>query len=208
MVEIKQEPEAQAETHSLFKNTKTTVTNNFRLYIDEFFNIDTDIHEIYNSLHNAGKDDTLELRISSPGGLVTECQQIVNIMWNKFNGRTTAYIDSHASSAGAFTFCSADKRVVYENSRLMLHNYSGGHGGKHQDMKDRMEFDEKHIIGFLKSTLQVGKNGFMTKKEFKRMVEGREFWWDAKEMCERGVATHVIVRGEELTAKEYLKNVI
>ncbi len=202
---IKQEPDAQGEQHSLFTTKKTTVVTNYKVFVDTFFETENGIHELWNQLHGAKENDTLELRIQSPGGLVTECQMFVNIMRNKFPGRTTTYIDSHASSAGAFTFCAGDKRVIYENSRMMLHNYSGAVFGDHHKMKSRMEFNEKHIIGFLKSTLKIGKNGYMTKKELKKMIDGKEWWWDAEDMCQRGVATHIIVAGEELTAKKYLK---
>jgi len=191
--------------HSLFINENVKVIKNFRVFVNKFFEQENKIHELWEVLLNAGSDDTLELRISSPGGMVTECQMFVNIMRNKFNGRTVTYIDSHASSAGAFTFCVGDKRVIYENSRIMLHNYSGGYVGGFKKMKDRLDFDEKHVIGFLKSTLKLGKNGFLTNKEFKQMVDGKEFWFRAEEMCKRGIATHVVVDGTEFTSKQYLK---
>jgi ATP-dependent protease ClpP protease subunit len=193
----------KAEKHSLY--VKNTTTRNFRVFIDSFINEENTIHDIFDSLLDAGNNDTLELRISSPGGLVTECQQIVNIINNKFKDRSTAYIDSHASSAGAFTFCSCNKRVIYENSRLMLHNYSGGHSGKHQDMKDRLEFDTDHIISFLKSNIKVGKKGFLSKKEFKKMIEGKNYWFNADDMLKRGIATHIIINGEEISREDYFK---
>jgi len=189
---------------SLFVNKTEHTIKNFRIFINSFMESKNDIHDVWNKLLSAGSEDTLELRISSPGGQVTECQMFVNIMRNKFPGRSTTYIDSHASSAGAFTFCVGDKRVIYENSRLMLHNYSGGYDGGFKKMKDRLDFDEKHIIGFLKSTLKIGKNGFISKKEFKKMINGKEYWFRAEEMCKRGIATHVIVDGKEYSAKEYL----
>ena len=37
------------------------------------------------------------------------------------------------------------------------------------------------------------------------MFKGQEFWLDAKELCERKIATHVITKGETITAEEYLK---
>jgi len=198
------ENKIKGEHHSLFVNKTEHTIKNFRIFINSFMESKNDIHDVWNKLLSAGSEDTLELRISSPGGQVTECQMFVNIMRNKFPGRSTTYIDSHASSAGAFTFCVGDKRVIYENSRLMLHNYSGGYDGGFKKMKDRLDFDEKHIIGFLKSTLKIGKNGFISKKEFKKMINGKEYWFRAEEMCKRGIATHVIVDGKEYSAKEYL----
>lgn len=199
------EANAKGECHSLFIDQKITTVQNFKVFVSTFFEQDNEVHKMWNLLLKARPTDTLELRIQSPGGLVTECQMFVNLMKNKFPGRTVTYIDSHASSAGAFTFCAGDKRVIYENSRIMLHNYSGGHQGTHQKMLDRIEFDTKHIIGFLKSTLKIGKKGYLTKKEFKKMVESKEYWFGAAEMCERNIATHIVVDGEELTSKQYIK---
>ena len=192
----------ESKEHSLHKKTisNTESYNKYRLFIGPFNNQDPKFQALLNELYESGEKDLLELRIMSPGGLVIECQQIVNLMNNKFKGRTTAYIESHASSAGAFTFAHADKRVVYENSRLMFHNYSGGYAGKYQDIKDRLEFDEKHIIDFLKVAKQ-----FLTKKEWKKMVEGKNFWFDAKDMLERGIATHIVIDGQEMTYKKYKK---
>lgn len=203
-MKMSNENKIKGEHHSLFVNKTEHTIKNFRIFINSFMESKNDIHDVWNKLLSAGSEDTLELRISSPGGQVTECQMFVNIMRNKFPGRSTTYIDSHASSAGAFTFCVGDKRVIYENSRLMLHNYSGGYDGGFKKMKDRLDFDEKHIIGFLKSTLKIGKNGFISKKEFKKMINGKEYWFRAEEMCKRGIATHVIVDGKEYSAKEYL----
>lgn len=192
--------------HSMFVDKHIETKQNYRIFVSKFSEDNNNLHDVWDTLLKAGKNDTLELRISSPGGYVTECQMFVNLAKNKFKGRTTTYIDSHASSAGAFTFSIGDKRVIYENSRLMYHNFSGGYDGNYQKMKDRIDFDKKHIIGFLTSTLKIGKKGFLTKKELKKMVKGKEFWFDAKNMCERGIATHIVIDGEELTAKDYLKS--
>lgn len=193
----------KAPYHSLFTKPKTTIQNTYRFFISSFDNENNEFHGMMDTLLSAAPQDLLELRISSPGGLVTECQQIVNVIWNNFKDRNIAFIDSHASSAGAFTFCACDKRVIYKNSRLMLHNYSGGHAGPHQKMKDRMKFDAKHIISFLKSTLKVGKNGFLNEKEFNQMIIGKEFWFDADEMLKRGIATDIVIDGKMLSAEEY-----
>jgi len=195
----------QSQTHTLFTKNNVITTKNYTLYLNEIQNTDNKIHNVYNSLRSADKDDTLTLRISSPGGFVTECQNIVNIMRNVFYKRTTSYIDSHASSAGAIIFLAADKRVIYKNSRIMIHNYSGAYFGTYKKMKTRINFDEKHVIGFLKSIINPRKKGFLSKSEFKEMIDGKEFWFRADEMLRRKIATHIVINGEELTAKEYLK---
>ncbi len=39
------------------------------------------------------------------------------------------------------------------------------------------------------------------------MIIGQDYWMDTKEMCKRGIATHVIMEGREFTAEEYLKKI-
>ena len=38
------------------------------------------------------------------------------------------------------------------------------------------------------------------------MLIGKDFWMDTKELCKRGIATHVLVEGKEIKAKKYLKS--
>jgi len=60
----------------------------------------------------------------------------------------------------------------------------------------------------LKSFLKIYvKKGFLTKDEFKEMIIGKDLWMDTKEMCKRGIATHVIIAGRELTAEEYIASI-
>jgi len=191
----------KTENHSLFINKKSLkIQNIYRVFIGAYDNQKPDFHDILNELYNAPKNSILELRIMSPGGLVVECQQIVNLMQNKFRNKSIAYIESHASSAGAFTFVHAKKRVIYWNSRIMFHNASGGVFGDFHKMRDRIKFDSKHVIGFLEPAKQ-----FFTKKEWKKMMNGKEYWLEAEEMLERGIATHLILDGKEYEGEKALK---
>jgi len=191
----------KSENHSLFVGEKPVkIQKIYRVFIGAYDNQKPDFHDILNELYNASENSELELRIMSPGGLVVECQQIVNLMQNKFKDKSIAYIESHASSAGAITFVHAKKRVIYWNSRIMFHNYSGGYIGDYHKMKTRIDFDSKHTIGFLEPVKQ-----FLTKKEWKKMINGKEYWFGAEEMLERGIATHLILNGKEYEGKKALK---
>jgi ATP-dependent protease ClpP protease subunit len=192
--------ENASEHHSLHIKENKKITKNFRVFVGTFQNDQPEFRSILDSLLDGGPLDTLEYRIASPGGYVTECQQLVNVAENKFNGRTTAYIDSHASSAGAILFSSCDKRVIYWNSRIMFHNYSGGYFGEYKKIKDRMDFDKKHIIEFL----EIAKP-FFSKTEWKKLVNSKEYWFNAKEMLKRNIATHIIIDGVEYSKKQGLK---
>lgn len=161
------------------------------------------LHDIYNELWNAEVNDKLELRINSHGGLVNEGGQFYSIIKNKFNGRCTTVLDNCGYSMGAVIFSLGDKRVITERADLMFHDYSGGLGGKGGEIEARNKHDQVHIRDFFKEVIL--KQGFLTKKEFNKMLIGQDYWMGAKELCKRGIATHVLYNGKEIKAKKYLK---
>ncbi len=176
---------------------------NYRIYIGRFFELKRGLHAVFNQLRDAKENDTLEFIINSGGGFVNEGMQFFNIMLEKFPGRTTAYLDNYGYSMGAMLFSMCDKRVAYPYSDFMYHNYSGGARGKGGELVARVKHSNRKLKGFFKDII-VGQ-GFLSDSEFDKMLLGKDFWMDTKELCKRGIATHVIVEGKELTAKEYLK---
>jgi len=175
----------------------------YRIFIGRFFELKKGLHAVFNELLAAEKNDQLEFRINSRGGFVIEGQQFYNIIQEKFPNRVTAYLDNIGYSMGALLFCMADKRVIYPYSDFMFHNYSGGASGKGGEIKARVKHSSKALEKFFYNL--IVEQGFLTKEEFKQMLVGQDYWMDAKQMCKRGIATHVIVDGKEITAKAYLK---
>lgn len=177
----------------------------FRVYIGRFRELRKGLHSVFNELKDANKLDKLEFVISSGGGMVLEGQQFYNLIQEKFFGRTTAYLDNHGYSMGALLFCMADKRVIYPYSDLMFHTYSHGSYGKGGDVKQHVKHTAKKLEKFFFDL--IVEKGFLVEEEFKQMLIGQDYWMEAKELCKRGIATHVIVDGQELEAKEYLKKI-
>ena len=175
----------------------------YRVYIGRFFELKKGLHSVFNELKSAKEHDILEFMIDSGGGFVNEGMQFYNIIQEKFYGRTVAYLDNKGYSMGATLFSMADKRVVYPYSDFMYHNYSGGAVGKGGEVKARISHTSKKLESFFYDI--IVKNGFLSEDEYKQMLVGQDYWMGTKEMCKRGIATHVIVGGQEMTAKEYLK---
>ncbi len=175
----------------------------YRVYIGRFFELKKGLHSVFNELKSAKEHDVLEFMIDSGGGFVNEGMQFYNIMQEKFHGRTVAYLDNKGYSMGAMLFSMADKRVVYPYSDFMYHNYAGGAVGKGGEIKARLEHTSKKLEEFFHDI--IVRQGFLSEKEYQQMLVGQDYWMGSKEMCKRGIATHVIVAGTEVTAKEYLK---
>ena len=163
----------------------------YKLFLGEFSESGNGMQRIINRLQGAGPEDILEFHVASNGGSVDELIELYNLCDTLFYGRVTTYMN-HGYSAGCWAFLMGTDRVVYEHSSGMFHSYSGGFGGKRQDLLDHMEHEDKRLEVFLMGTLKP----YFNKKEIKKMGRGKDFWFDTKEACERGIATHVMVKGE------------
>lgn len=162
-----------------------------------------DLSMLLNTLRGSGEEDTLTIRIDSPGGYVSELYKIKSVIQEKFYGRTTTILDPSAASAAAILFIFGDKRIAYEHSWIMFHDWSGGAFGKASDIVNRVKFYKQLYDNIAKSELKE----FLTKDELSDMLNGKEFWFDIKKLCKRGIATHVRYAGKEVTAEEYLKHI-
>ena len=175
----------------------------YRVYIGRFFELKRGLHTVFNELKAAKENDVLEFIIDSGGGFVNEGMQFYNIMQSKFAGRTVAYLDNYGYSMGAMLFSMAEKRVAYPYSDFMYHNYAGGAHGKGGEIKARVEHNDKRLKNFFYDV--IVRQGFLSEEEFHKMLVGQDYWMGTKELCKRGIATHVMIDGQEFTAKEFLK---
>ena len=171
----------------------------YKLFIGDFNETSNGLQRIINKLQQVEPNDVLEFHISSHGGAVEELIELYNLCNTVFYGRMSTFVN-FGYSAGAWAFLFGTERVVFEHSDLMFHSYSGGFGGKRDDMLTHMEHEDKRINKFLMGTLEP----YFTKKEIKKMIKGKDFWLGSIEMLQRGIATHILIDGEAMTADEYL----
>ena len=186
------------QEHKLY--SKSITRNEHTIYFTELEN-HPDLSMLLNTLRNSGDDDTLTIRIDSFGGYVSELYKIKSVIQEKFYGKTTTILDPSGASAAAIIFTFGDKRIAYEHSWIMFHDWSGGAVGKASDVVSRVKFYKQLYDNIAKSELKE----FLTKEELNDMLNGKEFWFDIKKLCKRGIATHVRYAGKEVTAEEYLK---
>jgi ATP-dependent protease ClpP protease subunit len=169
------------------------------LYLSTFMESKPSLAVLLNDLRQLTSEDRITMIFNSPGGLVSEGRAIINAVQNTGADIQTELL-SEASSMAAIMFCIGDRRIIYENSSLMFHNFSGGIGGKGHEMRDRLKHTIKNITAFFRGHI-IG----LSEEEIQQMLGGKEFWFGAKELCERGIATHVNVDGVMIPAKRYLK---
>ena len=171
----------------------------YSLYLGNFDAEGAELNDIYNILRE-DKPKTLEIFINSYGGLLSEGQRFQNIISNHFNNVDT-YLDNKGYSMGALLFTFGDRRIVHKYSEIMFHNYSSSYYGKGHEIKQQTKHDDITLGKYFKDSLKP----FFTKKEIKDMLNGKDFWFDSKEMLKRNIATHILIKGELIDSKTYLK---
>lgn len=174
------------------------------LYVSEEIRQDNDLDEVLYALRQSGGDDILEMRINSPGGECPAGQKIVATVEELFGPeRSISVMDPEAASMAVYLFLACGVRVVYPHSECMIHHYSMWVGGKGQEVGSRYESADKILKDYMKFWLSP----HFSKKEIKQIINGSDFYVGSEEMCERGMATHVQVGPERITAKEYLQRI-
>ena len=140
-------------------------------------------------------DDTkpISLYINSPGGVITSGMAIYDTM-QYIKSPVHTIVMGQACSMGSFLAQSgeAGKRFVLPQSRTMIHQPSGGAGGKQSDIE--IQYKE---ITYLKRNLTELYVKHNTKgKTFEQLEQDmdRDFFMTAQEAVDYGLADSVISR--------------
>ena len=186
--------------HTMFQQPQPIAVHN-RIFLDDFLHEGEELHEILNTLHDAGPDDSLEVRINSSGGIARYGQQFINVMFDKFPGRTITVIEADALSIAALVFLAGDRRVIYPHSSLLFHDLSLSTAGKVNEAIKMLEVIHSIFGEYLTSLMSP----FFTIVEIENVSKGLDLCLNAKEMCQRGIAHSVLVRGVAISAEDYLE---
>lgn len=189
--------------HTLY-NTSTDSSQHYRLFLDDIIHDGAQIHDILNNLHDAGDNDTLEVRINSGGGYVKYGQQLINVIRGKFKDRSLTIIEAEAASMASFVFMAGSRRIAYEHSILMVHDISMFLAGKASESRKALDV----TIYTIKKQFEFLFKGCLSQEEIDDVFRGVDLWFNAQEMCERKIVTHILTTNCGLmTAEAYLDRI-
>jgi len=186
--------------------------DNYKKYIlniGEFNNNKPSIFKIFNELSMIDVEkDVLEINVASIGGFIVEMQQYINLLTDLETRFVKAdrlssiniKITSHASSSGAYTFIALSNRYIYPNSRIMFHHATGSVQGLMHKQVDKVKFNKKHLDKVMSTVKR-----FLTKKEWKQLCNGKDHWYTAEDMLERGICTGIYIDGILYNNKKGIK---
>jgi ATP-dependent Clp endopeptidase proteolytic subunit ClpP len=124
---------------------------------------------------------------NSPGGNVLDGLALFDYLRQlRLTGhRLTTIALGRAASMGAVLLQAGDHRVIGENAFLLVHEVSNNSAGKVSELEDGMEFTkrlQKRLLAIL------SERSTLSDKEIQRRWARKEWWLDAEEAVELGLA--------------------
>lgn len=136
--------------------------------------------ELLNVLRRAKEEDEVHIYINSPGGYLCSTVEIVNAM-ALCAGTVITHACGTVASAATLIFLAGHIQIIMEDVEFMCHYYSTGFWGKGQELEKYAKHSKKSNQKFMKRFYK----GFLTKKEFKSLCNGKDFWFGSKELAKR-----------------------
>lgn len=140
-------------------------------------------------LQSENPDAPIHMYINSPGGSVVDGLAIVDTM-NLISCPVYTYCVGQCASMGSIFLVSGEKghRYALPNSRIMIHQVSGGSQGTYEDMKRSIN-EAGRLNELLAGILATGTN--KTLKTVKNDMD-RDYFMSADEALKYGIVDKVI----------------
>lgn len=129
----------------------------------------------------------INVRLNSPGGVISEGLAIYNLMSAR-SGDITCWNDGYALSCGSFLMLAGDTRKAPKNAIFMTHKPSGGVYGDANDMRQYADILDVHQSSI--ASIYMQRAG-LSEADANALME-TETWMDAEEAKSKGFVTELI----------------
>ncbi|MDQ3756606.1 MAG: Clp protease ClpP [Actinomycetota bacterium] len=128
---------------------------------------------------------------NSPGGNVLDGLALFDYLrqLRSMGHQVTTIALGRAASMGAVLLQAGDRRVIGENAFLLVHEVSNVSTGKVSELEDGMEFTkrlQKRLLAIL------SERSTLTDREIQRRWARKEWWLDAQEAVDLGLADSLL----------------
>lgn len=170
-----------AEENSLLKVTnQPDGSKNIEYYlINEIEDIE-DYIDFLRALGDCHPADTVDMHINCFGGAMYAGYHLFDALLD-CPATINMHVDGFCCSAASIILMAGDNFDFAPHSCVMVHAMTSLVGGKWHEIKAQLKFDEKWFA----ETAREVYEGFMTEEEIDQMIDGKDFWFTAKEAHER-----------------------
>ena len=161
------------QTPIVSKGKVVTVFLNDEIYEPGAYN------ELCYTLENTVADE-VRLYMNNGGGQVDSMLSIIASM-ERCGCEITGVLSGTVASAATMIALKCDKLEVADYTSWLTHYYSGGTGGKGNEIKAKHDFESIEIPKLFK---QIHKD-FLTPSEITRVIDGKDIWLNKDQILER-----------------------
>ena len=149
------------------------------IHIDEEILEPEHYREVFNVIRDANEGDLITLYINSIGGDVSTFVEFYNLI-TECRARIVGYLYMGYSSAAMLALI-CPELILTEFCSLFVHSPSGESTGKVGEIKSHGDFFKEWSEEIITSVYK----GYLTDKEIEKVLEGKEFWHDKREIEKR-----------------------
>jgi len=131
-------------------------------------------------LYTADASEVVNLHVNTVGGDLSSVVQICGAM-GVCKAKVVVHLAGQVYSGGTFITMYADELRVAPNTRFMIHNYSGGIGGKGNEVKAEQAFMEDYAPALYRDVYA----GFLTPEEIELVLDDKDKWMSTEEVLKR-----------------------
>lgn len=154
--------------------------NVYNCYISSEINEPELYNELCHVIEEAEADTIVRLHINTPGGVIDSAFKIIASI-KRADAKVVARLSGTVASAGTIISMACSDVEVEDFTSFMIHNYSTGTSGKGHEILDYVNFTDKSLKDIFTSLY----SGFLTPKEIKDVISGKDFWMTAEDVRKR-----------------------
>lgn len=154
--------------------------NRIQAYISDEINAPYTYDKLCHTLETADDNDEITLHMNTAGGYIDSAFKIIASI-KRSPAKVVARLTGTVASAGTIIALSCDELEVEDFLSFMIHNYSGGAGGKGHEIIDYVNFSDKNITETFKKLYA----GFLTPRELTAVIKGKDMWMGTDEVRKR-----------------------
>ncbi|CAM0053821.1 head maturation protease [Vibrio phage 184E37-3b] len=157
-----------------------TLSTKYTVMFDSDIEESSEHHEQFYVMEQAGKDDLVEVCISSIGGSVATISKFQDVVKNS-EAHFHAKLHGYGYSAGGALFLLCDTQEVSDLATFMAHSVQTRYGGGSQAIEAHSKMTTKQNRVLCEMLYQ----DFLSPEEIDRICDGAEIWMEAEEIRER-----------------------
>lgn len=174
--------------------------NQSSVYISSNIEQPSSYYPLYDFFRTREPHQQVDLYLNCYGGRLDTAIQIIMSMMES-QAMIIGHIEHECASAATMLFLACDSWSVSPFSKAFLHADSGGYIGKRNEVVANFEFERVWLDNFNYELYQP----FLTQKEVKEMLEGKDFYFNAEEISER---LEKVIKEREKVQKKMMKEMV